>query len=295
MACLVIGAGGLLGTRVTRALRSRGHSVTGLDVAAPSDDSGAWLQGDLRDERVIVPLLQRHQVVLHFAGGTHPDRRGTRPPDDVALHIGGTVQLLEHASRAGVRRVVYASSGGLVYGRASGAALHEDAPLSPVASQGIAKLSTERYLAWYREHEGLDSVVLRIANPYGSSMGRGVIDSFLAAARHRRTADVWGGLEQVRDYVHVDDVADAVACAAVHDGEERLFNIGTGIGTSTGEVLDAITRVTGRALHTRQLPGRPTDVAWNVLDVRRAEHALGWTASTCLDTGIEAAWAALRP
>ena len=202
--------------------------------------------------------------------------------------------MIQLASSA--RRVVFVSSGGTVYGVPKSVPIREDHATDPICSYGITKLAIEKYLHLYRELHGLESVVLRLANPYGERQrthaSQGAIAVFLGKALRGEPIEIWGDGSVVRDYIHISDVTRALLLAMDHAGSNRLFNIGSGLGASLNEVLEAIESATGVAPERHYLDGRPFDVPRSVLCIERAERELGWRPHIGLKEGIArtAAW-----
>jgi UDP-glucose 4-epimerase len=213
-----------------------------------------------------------------------------RPDHDAAVNVVGTVQVLEAARRVGAQ-VVFASTGGAIYGECEAPAV-EDGPLAPVSPYGIAKLCAEQYvLGWNRVHGG-NHVVLRLANVYGPrqqpSLEGGVVSIFLDRMARAETATIFGDGRQTRDFVFVGDVVAAFLAAAGHDSS--VFNVGTGRETSVLELHDACRSVAGRDQEPRFELARPGDALRSVLDVSRAGHELGWSARTSLADGLRATY-----
>ncbi|MBV9553120.1 MAG: NAD-dependent epimerase/dehydratase family protein, partial [Alphaproteobacteria bacterium] len=203
-----------------------------------------------------------------------------------------TIALLEQCARLGVRRVVFASSGGTVYGRAASLPVAETAPPAPLGAYAVSKLAIEHYLALYEHLNGLDFRVLRIANAFGPFQVAWKRQGFIAAAVARALAgeavEVWGDGSVVRDFVFADDVVDAFAAAAAHVGNARIFNIGSGVGRSLREVIASIEQQLGRPVAVEWQRGGPVDIPASVVAVDRARDELGWIAKTSFEDALAA-------
>jgi len=295
--CLVLGGAGFLGARVARALRAAGHAVRVFDrphldrlhevIRATRAElaTGDFLNtGDL--ERALVDV----EAVFHFVATTLPAASNANPLYDAETNLVGTLRLLELCRRARVQRVLFPSSGGTVYGVPRALPIAEDHPTEPTCAYGIHKLAIEKYLRLAHLRDGLEYVVLRLSNPFGEGQrtdtGQGAVTVFLHRALRGEPIEIWGDGSVVRDYVYVGDVAEAFVAALAHRGEPRLFNIGSGRGTSLVELVREVETVLGRAVAVRHLPGRAFDVPSNVLDCTRARAVLGWRARTPLREGI---------
>jgi UDP-glucose 4-epimerase len=210
-----------------------------------------------------------------------------------------SVQLLELCRAAQVRRVVFISSGGTVYGIPQTVPIPETAPTEPISAYGINKLTVEKYLQLYHHLHGLSGISLRVANPFGPFQSpyrrQGVVAALIETFLAGRPLEIWGDGRIVRDFIFVGDVAQAILRAALYQGPHRVMNIGSGVGRSVLEVADAIASALDLAhppiLHK---PSRRADVPANVLDIARAREALGWAPETEWLTGLRltAAWIA---
>ncbi|BCW88336.1 UDP-glucose 4-epimerase [Alphaproteobacteria bacterium SO-S41] len=293
--CLVLGGGGFLGTALVRALADNGADVTAFArqaVRPPHLRADArWLSGDFADASALRTALHRQDVVFHLIGSTLPAESNLKPAQDIAASIPPTIQMLEICVEAGVKKVVFASSGGTVYGIPHQVPVAETAPTDPITAYGISKLAIEKYLSLYRRNHGLDYQVLRIANAYGPGQmptrSHGVVSHILNNALDGIAPQIWGDGSVVRDFVYVDDVVAAFLCGAAYGGEHRLMNVGSGAGRTILSVASDLTALVGGpppALH----PGkaRTADVQVNVLDIVLIERETGWRPQIDWQDGI---------
>ena len=163
-------------------------------------------------------------------------------------------------------------------------------PTEPLVSYGISKLAAEKYLHLYKVLHGLDYTILRVANPFGErqriNTAQGGVAVFAARALSQQDIEIWGDGSVTRDYVYIQDVADAFVKAIEYEGEPHIFNIGSGVGRSLNEILVALEDVLGRSVSRRYLPGRRFDVPVNVLDVSRARELLAWQPQVSFHEGL---------
>jgi UDP-glucose 4-epimerase len=224
------------------------------------------------------------EVVFHLGAQIDVRRSVADPAFDVAVNVVGTLNVLEAARDAGVRHVVFASTGGAIYGDADEVPTPETHEARPAAPYGMSKLSAEGYIRLYEELEGLRATSLRFANVYGprqDPLGEGgVIAIYCGLAVNGGEAVVFGDGRQTRDFTYVGDVVDALMLAA-EGAPAGPFNVGTGIETPVIELAERL------GLPTRREPARPGEVFRSCLDPRRAARELGWTAKTDLATGLE--------
>lgn len=287
---VVTGGGGFLGRPVLRALIRSGWEVVNLDLRAVSDVEGvANVAGDYRDPEILRKALSRADAVFHLACSTYPGDSEADPARDVEDNVVGLLRLLRSASELGVRRFVFSSSGGTVYGVPREIPVPEEHPTVPISSHGVMKLACEHYLRLWARSEGRTSVILRLSNPYGPGQnparGQGIVAAALDRALRGRPLEVWGDGSAVRDFVYVEDAADAFARAGGHPSSD-VFNVGSGTGVAVRDLLDAARRATGRPLEVRYAPRRLLDVPLNVLDVRKARRVLGWSPRVPLEEGL---------
>jgi UDP-glucose 4-epimerase len=230
-----------------------------------------------------------------------PKSSNADPVFDVESNLLGTVRLLTHAVKSGLKKVIFVSSGGTVYGVPTQVPIPENHSTDPVCSYGITKLTIEKFLGLFHQLHGLDYVVLRIANPFGERQrthaSQGAVAVFLGKILRDEPVEIWGDGSVVRDYIHIADVVDALLICLEHTGSERVLNIGAGRGHSLNEVLDSIENATGRLAKRRYLPGRVFDVPVSVLNIERAKKFLGWSPKVDFDQGLKrfAAWLAHPP
>jgi UDP-glucose 4-epimerase len=303
MRCVLLGGAGFIGSHLAQRLLDAGHDVCVFDRPgrrAPRDFPSAgrieWLEGDFLDARDLARPLASGDCVFHLVSTTLPGTSNENPVHDVRTNVIGTLHLLEAALAARVAKVVFVSSGGTVYGMPRALPIAETHPTDPITAYGIGKLTVEKYLGLYGRLHALDYRVLRLSNPFGERQrvhsGQGVVAAFLHRALAGRPIEVWGDGSVVRDYLYVGDAADALTRAVGHAGPERVINIGSGVGRSVNDVIDAVERATGQRVERRYLPRRTFDVPANVLDISLARSALGWAPRTDFEEGVKrtAAW-----
>lgn len=301
--CVVLGANGFIGSHVTGELLRAGHEVIACDIARDFttlvDLPRNRLQTvtfDFLDGAATCQLVRDADWVFHLVSTTLPATSNRNMTFDVQSNIGGTIELLEACVAAGVSKLVFASSGGTVYGRPRKLPVSEDAEQEPIVSYGITKLAIERYCNLFTELYGLQTTCLRVANPFGPRQFgdiQGVVPVFLRRILAGEPVVIWGDGSVVRDYIYVDDVARAFRLAAEYSGEHRVFNIGRGVGVCLTELLEEIRSVVRRPFSVTLEPGRSFDVPRIYLDIARAEEHLGWRPQVGLQEGLERTWRSL--
>lgn len=297
--CLVVGANGFLGSRLTDALAGAGHRVTAFDrfsrgTRAFSAPDVVAVSGDFLSVADLAAAIDGQEYVFHFLSTTTPATVDGDPTIDLRTNVSQSVELLALCARARVRRLFYASSGGAIYGPQPRSSFSETAPLAPVSPYGIGKLTVERYLDYYAATEGLSAVALRISNPYGAnpnpSKRQGIIPITLNRIQQGEPVVRMGDGSMIRDYIHVDDLVRRILRMVDAAPRHRAYNLGSGRGTSVAEVLETVRGVVGREFPVRTVPKPATFVDQVVLDVSRFVDEYGGDDDLSLTEGIARTW-----
>jgi UDP-glucose 4-epimerase len=301
---LTTGGAGFVGSHVVERLLDDGFHVGVVDdlstgtlgnlhrlAAKGLRDADVCIQ-DICSPHVLVWLVDwRPDVVVHLAAQANVARSVADPTHDARVNIVGTLNVLDAAVRAGVRKVVFASSGGVIYGERPPGATHttETDPYRPLCPYGLAKATVNRYLSLYNGLFGLTYTALALGNVYGPRQGSGgssgAVAEFVAALRDGRPPVIYGDGGQRRDFVYVTDVAEAFSLAC-KKADGAVLNIGTGTATSINEVLALVGEAMGVPAEPIRLPERPGEVRHNALEVRRAGDVLGWRSRVGLREGV---------
>jgi UDP-glucose 4-epimerase len=309
MRTLVTGGSGFIGSAVVDRLAGDGHQVTVVDdlstgrqenlAGALASGRVALVEADLAGPELAgVVAAARPEVVHHLAAQIDVRRSVADPLHDARVNVLGTIALAKAALQAGCRRLVFASSGGTVYGEPDPSALPIDERYPPRVTNpyGVSKRSAEDYLASLAELHGLEPVSLRLGNVYGPRQDphgeAGVVAIFCNRLLAGEPVTVFGDGRQTRDYVFVEDVVDAFVAAGEHPGAPGArVNIGTGVETSVLELYDLLRRVAGVGGEPGFAPPRPGELARIALDCAEAGRVLGWRPVTDLAAGLARTWA----
>ena len=293
MRCVVFGAGGFIGTNLCRRLSGRVKTLKayGRRQTFPTALEGLeWIPGDFNDPSSIAGAIQDCDTVFHLINATTPATANVDKIADLRSNVVSTLHLLEACRAESVKRVIFVSSGGTIYGVPRTIPTNEDEPCWPITAYGISKLAIERYLHLYEYMYGLEYRVLRVSNPFGpyqtATKNQGVVAAFVRRVIAGQPLEVWGDGGVTRDYLYVDDVVEALEMAATHNGPDRIFNIGSGVGRSLNDVLNAIQSIQGEALKVERREARLVDIPVSVLDVQRARQGLGWSPRTDFVDGL---------
>ena len=299
---LVLGGAGFIGSHLAEALARDGHRVRIFD--RPHVDRLPQLQrfelftGDFLNPQALAPAIAGAEVVFHLISTTLPKNSNDNPAYDVESNVLGTLRLLELCRSHKVRKLVFVSSGGTVYGPPRSTPVREDHPTDPICSYGVHKLMVEKYLQLEHHLHGLDYSVVRPPNLYGPRQrldtAQGAVAVFLDRVLRGEPIEIWGDGSVVRDYIYIADAVEALVKASRFKGEPRVFNLGSGRGTSLKELVAEIEKLVGKPVKVNYSAARALDVPVNVLDASAAARHLGWRASTPLAEGLRRTYDWLR-
>jgi len=292
---VVTGGAGFIGSHVVEALVARGDEVHVLDNLARGKrenvPGGVTLhEADIRTDCDPIFDALEPDACFHFAAQADVRVSVERPDFDADVNVLGTVRVLDAARRHGTK-VVFASTGGAMYGECDGPA-PEDAPRRPLAPYGVSKLAGEEYLQAYNRLHGAGHVALRYGNVYGPRQDphgeAGVVAIVLNRLRAGERPRIFGDGKQTRDYVYAVDAANAALRALDNPG--GIYNIGTSVETSVLDLLGRIQRVAGTNVEPEFADPRAGELQRSVLDVSLAERELGWRPAHDLDSGLAQTW-----
>lgn len=295
----VIGGNGFLGSHLVDALAATGHTVTAFDRFTdrpPVFEAGGVtaLTGDFMSDNDLASAVAGQDAVFHMLSTTTPATADADPAFDIRTNVVRTLALIDACVAAGVGRLVFASTGGAIYGPQGKGRYRETDAAEPISPYGIGKLAIERYLEFYRRQRGFDSVTCRISNPYGTRQQadkpQGLIPIALRQIAREQPVVRLGDGSMVRDYIYVDDVVRMLAPLAVANVEHSVYNIGSGIGLTVNEVLSTLERVTQRKIVLEERPKPPSFIDEVVLDTSRFTSEFGERPLTALDEGVAATW-----
>jgi UDP-glucose 4-epimerase len=296
MRILVTGGAGFIASHVADAYLKRGHEVAVLDDLSRGSRTNLNVRaefylGDIQDRGCVERVFSefRPEIVNHHAAQMDV-RRGVREPIfDAQVNILGSLNLLEQVVAYQTRHFIYVSTAGAAYGEPKSFPVAEDYPINPITPYGISKHTVEHYLYTFSVLYGITYVVLRYGNVYGprqSSQGEaGVFAVFSEQILAGIQPVIYGDGSKVRDYVYIDDIAEANV-AALAKGYGEIFNIASGVATTDQEIFSLVSGLLGKpGLQPRYVTRRPGEIEKICLDVSKAKRLLGWRAETPLSEG----------
>ena len=299
--CLILGGCGFLGSHVAEGLLASGYTVRIFDKVKVDTqninhiiENLQIMEGDFNNEKDAARAIKGIDYIFHFIGTTLPKTSTENPIYDLESNVISTLKLLNLAVQEKIKKIIFSSSGGTVYGVPQTLPIAEDHPTNPTSAYGISKLMIEKYLELYHRTKGLDYVIFRIANLYGERQNphstQGVIAVFLGLAKEGKPITVWGKGNITRDYIYIKDAVPALVNAISIKSRQRLFNLGSGKGTTLNDLITIMEEITGRAVRVTYAKGRVIDVPINVLDISRARQEFGFSPNTTLLDGVRKTW-----
>lgn len=291
----VTGGAGFIGSHVASALLDQGHTVhviddlsTGRRRNVPAE--ATLFEQDIRSEAA-GGLIAKHEyeLLVHHAAQMDVRKSVDDPGFDADVNIRGLLNLMEAGVEHGLQKVVFASTGGAIYGEPAYTPQDLDHPLQPVSPYGVAKLAAEKYLQYYRQEYGVETVSLRYANVYGPRQNphgeAGVVAIFARELLTGGQPVIYGDGEQTRDYVYVGDVVRANLAALSYEGS-GVFNVGTTRETSVNELFETMRDLSDRTVPEEHAPAKPGEQQRSMLGVEQSRQALGWEPQVSLEEGL---------
>ena len=304
MKCLIIGGAGLIGSYVSNLLVETGRDVYVLG-RHPSpihelSKKATYLMGDFRNRVILRSILEDTSEVIDLAYSTVPKTSFDNPLYDIFSNLPMGVTLLQEAAHIHLNKMVFVSSGGTVYGKASSLPIDETHPTNPISPYGITKLTMENYARMFALVYSLPIAIARPSNAYGEYQtaftGQGFIATAIQSVLQGKKIDIYGKQGTIRDYLHASDIARGVVSILEHGETGQAYNIGSGVGRNNMEVMAAISPLAVQARLSPKidvLPERPFDVPANVLSSQKLYSISGWQPKISFEEGIMRVWSSL--
>ncbi len=293
----VYGADGFIGRHLVRRLIAEKRQIRAIarkfrpETLQEFSGHVEIFDADFKQSLEMVASLQGVETVVQFISNSSPGLGNENIVADIKDNVIAHVEFLQSCINVGVKRYIFISSGGTVYGPNAPIPTPENANCDPISSHGISKLSVEKYIQMHGQVNNLEYVILRLANPYGPGQllkrGHGLIPAILNQHQSGKPVPIYNGGHAKRDYIHIDDVIDAImASLNLANAPQMVLNIGSGESRSVTEVLDTIETIMEISLDRQQVSGRQTDVFESRLDISKAMSALNWRPKISFEDGL---------
>jgi UDP-glucose 4-epimerase len=298
--CIIFGGNGFIGSHLAEGLVRNDYEVKvfcrnpdSSNLAGIKNDIEI-LQGDFLNETDVKRALDGVDYLFHYISTTNPATSVMDPVFDITSNIAGSVRLFQAATDCGVKKILFSSSGGTVYGETQRDLIKEDSPLQPQNPYGISKVAIESYLRYFFHTYGMEYLILRYSNPYGERQNplakQGVIPIFLNKIKHNEQPIIFGDGSTIRDYIYIQDAIEATLACLDLSTNDSVFNVGSGQGVSLNQLVDIMSEVTGTNVHPRYVSDSKIFVSRIVLDISRISKVTGWVPKVSIQEGISKTW-----
>lgn len=300
MNILILGAAGFIGTHLAIKLaEDNNNNITLFDrenadfspILKKNFTNVSIFRGDFDENNDFLVLTKNQDVIYHLISTSIPSNSNQQIAEEIEANVIVTIHLLDACVQNNIKKVVFLSSGGTVYGKTEEKLLAEDMPTNPISTYGIQKLTIEKILYLYNYLYSLDYRIVRLANPYGPYQKpngvQGVVTTFIYKCLMHEEIKVFGDGSIIRDFIYIDDTINGILNIVNGDASERIFNLGSGEGKSINEVIDSIEIALDLDINVIYTKGRPVDVPINVLDIQRYESNFGELKTISLIEGIK--------
>lgn len=299
--CIIYGGAGFIGSHMTENLLSNGFDITVFDKLNTSKknilhvlDKIQFIEGDFNNAIDIKKSLRNKDYVIHLVSSTLPAGSNLNPFYDVETNLISSLILFEECVKQNIKKVIFISSGGTIYGNPVKLPIPESHPTNPTNSYGIIKLTIEKYLSMYKSLRGLDFKILRFSNPFGERQnprtGQGLIAHLLYKIKNKQPIEIWGNGKVVRDFFYIKDGASAAYAAIRDKSGEEIFNISSGKGLSINQILEKFRKILKLKFKVYYTEGRKFDVPKNILANSKAQKYLNWKPETEFNEALKKTW-----
>lgn len=296
--CIVYGGGGFIGSHLCESLIAAGYEVILFDKLNFSkknishfENKIKVIEGDFNNEMDLYNSLEGINYVFHLVSSTLPASSNENPVYDAETNLISSLKLFKECLDRKIRKVIFLSSGGTVYGIPESIPIKENYFSNPFCSYGIIKRTIEEYLFLFNKLHGLDYYVFRLSNPYGERQNpfasQGAVSVFINKVIHDEKIEIWGNGEVVRDYIYIEDAVKVLVRSLEVSSSEKVFNLSTGHGYSLNEIVKVISKISGKKIKPDYKEGRSIDVPVSVLDNSLAEKVFSWKPETSIEEGIK--------
>jgi len=304
MKILILGGCGFIGSHLAVTFLEDEHDVTIFDhVSAHISNIESiknkiqLILGDFNDEKDLQKAVHGNEIVVHLISSVIASNALNQIVCDVKFNVIGSIKLFDICVKENVKKIIYLSSGGTVYGATPDIPIKENRLLNPINSYGVTKVAVEKYLVMYGYQYNLDYSIIRLSNPYGErqkpNTGQGVVATWLHKVKEKKPIEIWGDGSVIRDFIYIKDAVLGIKKAALTSDPVNVVNIGSGEGCSLNHLHSEIEKCVGKKIDITYHAMRNIDVKENVLDVSLAKKSLNWSANISLQEGLSYTWASI--
>jgi UDP-glucose 4-epimerase len=301
MNILIIGASGYIGLNFLKEVLSKDTNVKIklIDYSEPEisnsfKDRVTFLKGDINQIINLANFFDHVDIVFHFLGKSLVRRSINLMSEDYHNDVCGTLKILSAMTASGIKKIVFISSGGTVYGNYSQLPIKETAQLNPICSYGLIKASIEKILQLYKRELLIDPIVLRLSSLYGPNYNKigiqGVIPTFISNIKNNKDVTIFGTGEEIRDFFYIDDLLGLLMSIIYKNNFSDTFNIGSGVGVSINQIIQLLCGFSDKKVRINYIPKFKEDINNIVLDISKAEKMLNWEPVFDLNEGLKRCW-----
>lgn len=300
--CIIFGGGGFVGSHLTEKLIRKGYLVIVFSRRTKEDYKNLssvnekinFVKGNFSNVKLIRKTIEPGDTVFDLIGFSVPSSSMKSPLDEIKHHIFSHSQFIEVASIKKVKKIVFTSSGGGVYGEKQKLPISEEEKTQPISPHAISKISIEYFLNYYGNIYNIPHIIYRIGNVYGPRQipkkGFGVVPTLFSHVLENKPPTLFDHGKMIRDYIYIDDVIDAISRSFHKETRHHVYNIGSGKGVSLRTLWKHIRKITKTELRPIFKPKRPVDLDSVVLDVSRFKKEFSWNPKTDLERGLKRTW-----
>lgn len=303
MNILILGASGYIGSNFINKILEKENNIfiKLIDISEPcsnlkNNDRISFLTGDINQLENIEDFIEGVDIVFHFSGKSLVRRGINLFSQDFHNDVCSTQRVLSAMLAKNIRKIVFVSSGGTVYGNNNGLPIKETAVLNPISSYGVVKSTIESILMLYKRESAIEPMILRLSNIYGANYNKigiqGVIPTFINKLKTKEDITVFGTGEEVRDYVYIDDVISLLISILDKPFVSDVFNVGAGYGVTTKQIIDLLISISGENPAIKYIPKFQNDVNNFILDISKIKEVFGWVPRISIESGIRKCWEA---
>lgn len=292
MNCLILGGNGFIGFSISLELANLGHNVTIVDRHIPGSELHSnirFVTCSLQDFHLYEDYLDRCDVLVHSFSSSFPANTTDVCLHEASIDLVTTIRILDRLSKFKNKKIIFLSSGGVIYGDSTSTSMLETFHASPINSYGIMKRTIEDYICLYNKIHNLPSAIFRISNPYGENQlkrkSHGAVSVFLNKTLNNEIINIWGDGNITRDYIYISDVVYFIIKSSFIETPEVIYNLGTGVGTTLNKLITHISNL-GLSPKVEYSTHRNIDVDYNVLNTQRLYNRFGSHEFLSLDDGL---------